>query len=228
MIEAVVFDLDDTLYDEIDYCRSGLAAVSGYLAERYSLQSEDGIFQALWGQFAGGNHSRTFNAALDELGIPYDETAIETLVRVYREHEPPITLPNESLDVLKALKGRYSLGLLTDGFLPAQQLKVRALGIERFFECIVYTEALGRAFWKPSPVGFEKIVAALGVPPDRMVYVGDNEQKDFVAPNALGFLTVRVRRARAIHTKSAVEAPATAKRRIDRLAELPGLLAGIP
>ncbi|HEX41448.1 MAG TPA: HAD family hydrolase [Phycisphaerales bacterium] len=228
MIEAVVFDLDDTLYDEVDYCRSALAAVAGYLAKRYSSQSEKGIFQALWSQFAAGNHSRTFNAALDELDIPYDAATIENLVRVYREHKPSITLPDESLDVLRALEGGYSLGLLTDGFLPAQQLKVQALGIERFFECIVYTEALGRTFWKPSPVGFEKMAEALGVAPERMVYVGDNEEKDFVAPNALGFLTVRVRRARGIHTRDAAEAAAMARRRIKRLSELPGLLAGIP
>jgi len=228
MIEAVAFDLDDTLYDEVDYCRSALAAVAVHLARRHRSPSEKRIFEALWDQFAAGNHTRTFNAALDELGIPYDQAAIEALVKVYREHGPSIRLPDESLDVLETLKDRYRLGLLTDGFLPAQRLKVRALGIERFFACIVYTEALGRAFWKPSPVGFEKMAEALGVAPERMVYVGDNEEKDFVAPNALGFLTVRVRRAGGIHVKDAVEPSAAAQRRIDRLSELPGLLAGIP
>ena len=32
MITTVVFDLDDTLYDEIEYCKCGFTAVSKFLA----------------------------------------------------------------------------------------------------------------------------------------------------------------------------------------------------
>ena len=46
MIKAVVFDLDDTLYDEIDYCRSGFAAVADSLAKSNSDHSTDAIFIA--------------------------------------------------------------------------------------------------------------------------------------------------------------------------------------
>ncbi len=228
MIETVVFDLDDTLYDEIDYCRSAFSAVAAHLAESHPHLSADHVFRALWDPFAGGNHTRTFNSALETLNIPYDSEFIGALVEVYRKHTPSITLPPESLEVLNILKDRYKLAMLTDGFLPAQQLKVRALGIEHFFQCIVYTEALGRAFWKPSPVGFQKIAADLGTAPERMVYIGDNEEKDFVAPNALGFLTVRIQRPDAIHTKSAADPSARAQRRIESLSELPDLLSCIP
>ena len=65
--------------------------------------------------------------------------------------------------VLKTLKKRYKLALLTDGYLPAQRLKVQALGIEKYFQAIVYTEELGREYWKPSTRGFENILKELVV-----------------------------------------------------------------
>ena len=51
MIKVVIFDLDDTIYDEIDYCRSGLRAVAEFLAEASGELAADRIFQALWRQF---------------------------------------------------------------------------------------------------------------------------------------------------------------------------------
>ena len=178
MITTVVFDLDDTLYDEIDYCKSGFAAVSEFLADSSVSQSAGHIYAALWDQFTAGNRTKTFNAALDSLGIQYDNEQIQRLIGVYRSHVPEITLPTDSREVLAELKAKYTLALLTDGFLPAQQLKVKALGIEEYFEIIIYTEELGRECWKPSPAGFEKIIQGLNEVPSRMVYVGDNEKKD--------------------------------------------------
>ena len=224
MITTVVFDLDDTLYDEIEYCRSGLRVVSEFLAHSFASQSAERLFTALWDQFSAGNRSRIFNAALDELGIGYDEERIQNLVGVYRRHIPNITLPVDSRDVLSELKTDYTLALLTDGFLPAQQLKVQALGIEEYFKMIVYTEQLGRACWKPSPVGFEKIVHDLNEPPARMVYVADNEKKDFIAPNKLGFSTVQLIRPARIHTSVSTEPGAGARYVIHQISRIPALL----
>ena len=67
MIETVILDLDDTLYDERDYCKSGFAAVADHLAASGDAPAAERIFDALWGQFSEGNRTRTFNAALDTL-----------------------------------------------------------------------------------------------------------------------------------------------------------------
>ena len=62
-----------------------------------------------------------------ELGIPCDGPLIYKPVEVYRTHTPTLTLPPESQAVLEDLKDSYTLGLLTDGYLPTQRLKVQAL-----------------------------------------------------------------------------------------------------
>ena len=224
MITTVVFDLDDTLYDEIDYCRSGFLSVSWFLARLSDIPCCDDVFACLWRHFTNGNRTETFNAALDDLGIAYDERLIAQLVEVYRCHRPAIELPQDSRDVLETLKATYTLALLTDGFLPAQRLKVQALGIEQYFQAIVYTEELGREFWKPSPAGFERLIETLDVPAAQMAYVGDNEGKDFIAPNRLGMFTVQVLRPARLHTGGGPRPDAPAKLQIDRLNELSAVL----
>ncbi|MBN1805394.1 MAG: HAD family hydrolase [Sedimentisphaerales bacterium] len=233
MITTVVFDLDDTLYDETEYCKSGFAAVAGFLADHPETDSVDSktvpdkkkyLYQALWEQFTSGNRTKTFNAALDKLNINYDDKLITELIEVYRHHKPEITLPQESRDTLSKLSKKYTLALLTDGFLPGQQLKVKALEIEQFFKHIVYTEQLGREFWKPSPIGFEKIIKQLAVKPENMVYIADNEKKDFIAPNKLRFTTVQILRPARLHTSTCGEKGASARYRINKIGQLFGLL----
>jgi putative hydrolase of the HAD superfamily len=227
MITTVVFDLDDTLYDEIEYCESGFRVVAEFLAKLPETTPTERIFGALWKQFADGNRKNTFNTALAELGIIYDDKLIEELVNVYRNHVPNLTLPKDSRDVLCELRKKYTLALITDGFLPAQQLKVKSLGIEEYFKCIVYTEQLGREFWKPSPAGFEKIIQILNAKPENMVYIADNEKKDFIAPNKLGFLTAQLIRPARLHTKVSSEPDGHAQHIIHKITQFPALLEGL-
>jgi putative hydrolase of the HAD superfamily len=224
MITTVVFDLDDTLYDETEYCKSGFRAVADFLAERSSAFPAERTFDLLWKHFTSGNRKKTFNAALDELGISYDDKLIEELVNIYRSHIPNLTLPQDSRDVLCGLRAKYMLALLTDGFLPAQKLKVQSLEIEEFFKCIVYTEQLGREFWKPSPAGFEKIIEILNAKPENTTYIADNEKKDFIAPNKLGFSTVQLIRPARLHTSVSTEPYAKAQHVIYKISRLPALL----
>jgi len=234
MITTVIFDLDDTLYDEIEYCKSGFAAVAEFLAnlpEPRTLSIVEGeappaerISAVLWEQFTAVNRTKTFNAALHKLGMAYDDKLIEKLVEVYRNHKPKITLPQDSRDVLCELSTKYTLALLTDGFLPGQELKVRALGIEKYFKLIVYTEQLGRECWKPSTAGFEKIMQSLKCEPEHTAYVADNEKKDFIAPNKLGFSTIQLIRPARIHRPVSVESEAAAQHTISEISQLSGLL----
>ncbi len=99
MITTVVFDMDDTLYDEIDYCKSGFTAVAASLSKHPNTLNAEKIFESLWNQFNSGNHTRTFNAALDELKISYNNEMIKTLIELYRNHKPNLTLPAETKNV---------------------------------------------------------------------------------------------------------------------------------
>ena len=224
MMQTVILDLDDTLYDEIDYCLSGFAAVAEHLAAQPDMPIADHISEALRQQFSAGNRTKTFNTALEELAIDYDDRLIRELIQLYRNHAPSIVLPADSRQILDRLSEKYALALLTDGFLPAQKLKVRALGIEGYFKTIVYTEELGREFWKPSPAGFQKILQTLNTEPKSTTYVADNEIKDFIAPNTLGMTTIQLIRPNRIHTDTSADPNAKPQHTITQITDLPPLL----
>lgn len=228
MITTVIFDLDDTLYDEIDYCRSGFEAVADFLTTVYKVPlAPKDLFSAFWRQFDGGNRTETFNEALKELDLPFDNQMIAGLVRIYRGHVPTIRLPKESRDCLVRLRRSYSMAVLTDGYLPAQRLKIRALGIIGYLKCIFYTEQLGRQYWKPSPAGFIKVLETLRAQPSQAVYVADNPTKDFIAPNQLGMRSIQVTRPLRLHRDPPPDPSGAAQRTLDSLSQLPALLQGM-
>jgi putative hydrolase of the HAD superfamily len=125
------------------------------------------------------------------------------------------------------LQKNYKLGVVTDGYLPAQEYKIQALGIQKYFGSIIYTEKIGREFWKPSPRGFEKLLKEMEIAPKQAVYVADNYEKDFIAPNKMGFQTIRIMRPNGIHTSPAASEDAMAKYEINSLTQLPALLKKI-
>jgi len=197
-IQAVIFDLDDTLYPERQYVRSGYAAVCEYL--RDALGAEGPFEQFLWGRFCRGQVTGAFDDLNSTFKLDLSREEIAGLVNAYRTHRPNIQPYELMAGLLGLLHERYKLGLLSDGFLPAQKLKLEALKIERFFDAVVFTEQIGRDAWKPSPAGFERIAEMLAIAHPRCAYVSDNLSKDFVAPNKLGWLTVRYVQPEQVHS----------------------------
>ncbi len=217
-IKAVVFDLDDTLYPERQYVRSGYAAAGEHLQK--SLCRDEAFEEWLWGRFCAGKAEGAFNALSDHFQLHLDSAQIGELVEVYRRHKPKIDPFGGVAELLGQLGGTYRLGLLSDGFMPAQRLKLQALRLERFFEAVVFTEEMGREFWKPSPAGFEKIAELLGAPHEACAYVADNPAKDFVAANALGWRTIQLLWPGQIHA----EKPAPEGGQPQAVVHLPGEL----
>jgi putative hydrolase of the HAD superfamily len=200
-IRAVVFDLDDTLFRERDYVRSGFAAVADVLRRRFATATA--YEQWMWRRFAAGRRRQLFDALSRHFRLGLGPRQIARLVSAYRRHRPDIRPCRGVAAVLASLRRRgLRLGMLSDGYLPAQRLKLDALGLGGAFDAVVFTEALGRRAWKPSHRGFERIRRALGAARARCAYVADNPAKDFLAPNQLGWLSVQWRRGGQLHADS--------------------------
>lgn len=68
-----------------------------------------------------------FNIALERLNINFDDNTISLMVKIYREHNPKIKLDKDIRSLLIKLRGIYSLGIITDGYLEVQKKKFQAL-----------------------------------------------------------------------------------------------------
>lgn len=215
---VVVFDLDDTLYLERDFVRSGFAAVGAWLAAHHGICD----FQAhAWELFVAGRRGDVFDRALPMVGLEPQPDLIRRLVVVYREHVPTIQLEPAAADLFEALRGRCRLALLTDGYHDTQRRKIAVLALDEWCDAVVCTDRWGRAHWKPSPRGFLHIQRAFETAPERCIYVGDNPAKDFRAPKALGWRTLRVRHPLGEHARAEAASPLDqADRTVSGLAEV--------
>ncbi|MGQ9635777.1 MAG: HAD family hydrolase, partial [Bryobacteraceae bacterium] len=119
---------------------------------------------------------------------------IDELVQAYRTHKPRIALLSDAAACLRLLHRKAPLAIVTDGPVSSQRAKVEALGLDRFIDEFVFTHAWGPEFAKPHPRAFQFLQTRWDATSSIFVYVGDNPVKDFAAPRALGWTTVRVRR----------------------------------
>jgi putative hydrolase of the HAD superfamily len=191
---CLVFDLDDTLYAERDFAVSAFAAAAGWADRELGLAGLDADMTAL---LDAGHLGQLFAMALAARKPEHTKAELDGLVRAYRQHAPErLELFGDAADALDRFAPLAKLGLITDGSAEVQAAKVRALGIAPRFRHAILTGALGpsRGYFKPHPLAFERMAAALAGPGDRLVYVGDNPAKDFQAPNRLGWTTVQIDR----------------------------------
>lgn len=201
-IKGIVFDLDDTLYLEYDYICSGFRTVSRQIAQLESTLTGQTVYELLLKTYHTADRSTVFNTVLKKLGQSQSPQIIQELIMKYRCHRPTLELPQGSKTILENLSKKYKLGLITDGTLPGQRLKVESLGIEQYFDSIIYTESLGRENWKPSLLPFENTAKALDIPHEHLIYIGDNVEKDFIAPNKLGWYSIQIKRSNQVHSEN--------------------------
>jgi len=193
-MKVVVFDLDDTLYDELTYVRSGFRAAARALSPELKA-SEQELFDRMWNVLMRDGRGKVF----DETVAHYRGRPVRRLVRralsAYRGHAPDIALAEDAEDALSRLEREGKpLYIVTDGNKLVQARKIRALGLDRRVDGIYVTHRYGIRHAKPSPYCFLKIRDREGAAPGDIVYVGDNPRKDFVGIKPLGFRTIRIRR----------------------------------
>ncbi|MEM8946012.1 MAG: HAD family hydrolase [Planctomycetota bacterium] len=189
---VLTLDIDDTIYLERDYARSGFRAIGQLVRERFGYASFGARCAEMLEQGERGN---IFDQALRDADLPCDQGTILWLVEQYRAHRPSIVaLP----DAQTVLQSKRQLAFISDGPLIAQQQKVDALGLARVSDTILLTDTWGRAYWKPHVRAFETVQRRFPYAKG-FVYVGDNPTKDFYGPKSLGWQTVRIRRPGGLH-----------------------------
>ncbi|HUU96557.1 MAG TPA: HAD family hydrolase, partial [Phycisphaerae bacterium] len=127
VIDALIFDLDDTLYPERAFAFSGFSAVAKAFADL--LSGADQATARMRQLFDTEHRPRVFNTLLAEIGVEPDRQLITAMVQAYRTHRPTIALHADADAALTRLRGRCKLGLITDGPIIMQQHKIETLGL---------------------------------------------------------------------------------------------------
>ncbi|MEU9154747.1 HAD family hydrolase [Streptomyces sp. NPDC048417] len=226
VIRAVVWDVDDTLFDYTSADREGMRAhlaAEGLLARWESAEAAlvrwREVTDEQWARFSAGEVSFE-GQRLDRVRVFLDRELTDdeagAWFRRYRTHyEAAWTLFPDVLPALDALAASHRHAVLSNSSLHVQDHKLRTLGVHDRFEAILCAAELGVS--KPAAAAFLAACEALELAPHQVAYVGDHPEIDGRGAADAGLLSVWLDR------QGAGSAPAGGHR-IGSLAELPAIL----
>lgn len=173
---VIVFDLDDTLYNELDYLKSAYIEISKELKPN----NWEPLFSRLFSIYRNKQDVFEFISSTYKLDK-------EELIQRYRNHLPNINPFDGVLDTLQKIKdSKGKLAIITDGRSITQKNKLKKLGLLPYFDFIIISEEIGTE--KPNESNYKKVENHFNL--KTYFYIADNFKKDFVTPKKLGWKTI--------------------------------------
>lgn len=208
-VQAVYFDLDDTLCAYWDACKAGLRAtfeacpIAGHSTEDVLLE-----WAAAFREFcpslkgtpwydvylkeAGPTRTELMRRTLERLGVDSPGLPARLSHTYLMLRDAQLCLFPDALATLDALEGRYPLGLITNGPADLQRMEIETLGIAPRFKTILIEGELG--FGKPEPEVFALAASAMGLEPGQLLFVGNSYVHDIRPAMDAAWRTAWVRR----------------------------------
>lgn len=217
MIKCVIFDLDDTLYNERTYVEGAMLNVAEHFHNKYGL-NKDKSYTELIHILDEKGRGRVFDEFMEMHNI---DEEVMNVVGVYRDTRPSLELYDDARDVINELKNRnILLGIITDGCSKVQHNKISGLNIQEMFDDIIITDDYDNAA-KPSIVPYKMILENHNnISAGECIYIGDNPNKDFIGAKKLGMETARIVRDAGMHMNTKVSAESEADIIIHSLMEV--------
>lgn len=194
--EAVVFDLDNTLYDS-DYCydlaeRKLLKVISEEFQMTQTEAEEKfnnakAIIKRQLGSEVASSHNRLLymQNICEQCGrnpFLYAMKLYDIYWDAVLENMIPFDYVIPVLDELRSMG--IKIGVLTDLTAHIQYRKIEQLGLSEKIDVLVTSEEAGAE--KPSPIAFDLILDKLDMKSDVVLMVGDNSSKDINGAEARG------------------------------------------
>ena len=197
-IQALIFDMDDTLYTSPELKRAYRQAACTLIAEVKGidrLETEDLYHRTRTLLAARCGYTPSNTLILHELGIAWEAWRDQTI----RTIDPGSFLRQdpELMTTLLVLSRRYRLGLLTNNHRVHTDRILAILGVGPFFQTILTVSETGKT--KPDPTLCSTMACLLEVLPEKCLVIGDQEGIDLIPARATGMKTYHVRHVSDVH-----------------------------
>ncbi len=226
-IKAVIFDLDDTLFD----CTGQLVEQARKRAARAFVESGLPLTeqQAYKLQIETikkfGDKGDVFERILEKFPVYNKSAVLEKVLHEYNsDNVPKIFLFPEAKSLLRELKSKgIKTGIVTSGLPSRQMKKIRLLGLEKIVDFVIVHDA-EKGTSKENC--FVQALRKLSAKPQEAVSVGDRVFSEIKISNRLGTHTVQMLHGRFKDTKPKSDME-EADYKIKKLSELPGIIQKI-
>ncbi|MER5544614.1 HAD family hydrolase [Streptomyces sp. NPDC002589] len=228
-IRAVVWDVDDTLFDYTTADREGMRAhlvAEGLFAGHGNVEETLARWREItdrhWARFSAGEVSfegQRRDRVRVFVGQELSDDEADAWFRRYVAHyEAAWSLFPDVLPTLEVLAASHRHAVLSNSSLTVQEHKLRTLGLLDRFEAVLCAAELGVS--KPEAGAFLAACETLNLPPHEVAYVGDHPEIDGRGAAEAGLMSVWIDRG----TSAARAAEEAVVHRISTLAELPALV----
>ncbi|MCY3763127.1 MAG: HAD family hydrolase [Gemmatimonadetes bacterium] len=207
-VQAVLFDLDDTLIDFQYSRRHGLRAVQELLPALAPVPIEE--LELVHDEQLHANYLRTLDGSLSDdearlermrgicarYGVHAEERAVSEAAAAYaREQQSNARLVPGVPGLLEALRGRVKIGVVTNGPSARQRGKLESFDIRPDgLDALAISGEVGAA--KPDPAIFRHALAGLDAAPERVTMIGDSWENDVLGALGCGLAAVWLNRYR--------------------------------
>jgi putative hydrolase of the HAD superfamily len=201
MTKAVLFDLDDTLFDHRGCAREALTAVHQFhehlrmmpfetLEEIHATFLEELHADVMLGRIPiDAARRERFRRLLDAVGAPAEESAAEAIAARYRDTYRTVRRAVAGAAALLAAVASYApIAVVSNNLLDEQQDKLTTCGLDRFVSVLVVSEEAGVS--KPDPAIFRAALERLHAPASEAVMVGDSWHADVAGARAAGIRAI--------------------------------------
>jgi len=188
-MKAIIFDLDNTLYDVKQYYLGAFKKISEYLSKRYNILNQE-IYKRLINHWKKKTsmYPHLFNDVLNFFDLGHE---LKNIIEIFNNYDGELKPYSDVIPTLNKLKKKnYKLGIITDGQVRRQKRKIKLLGLNEIFDIIIFTKELKNP--KPSKIPFQEAINKLKINPQYSFYVGDNPLIDFKGAKKAGMKTVRL------------------------------------
>lgn len=211
--KAILFDLDDTLFDHRRASAIALdamhAAFAADLPREEFAQHHAEVLEIFHRRFLAGEFTldqarvARMRALFAAFGRDIDDTTADRVAALYRaQHQSNRHLVEGACELLDALAPHCRLGIVTNNSTAEQIEKLRALNIAGYFDTIVISEDAGVT--KPDPRIFAIALERIGAKPHETVFIGDSLPNDIIGATGAGMAAVWL--SRGIETESKTQA----------------------
>ena len=196
--EFIYFDLDNTLLDHSHAETSAQSDIFEKHPEFRAVSKQEWldmyrkVNRDLWLEYQRGEIDRRhlqfarFHDSMKELGVSTERS--EEIGRDYMEnYRDHWTWIDGAREALITISDRYPVGIVTNGFLETQQMKIEKMGLDEFTDIFVITEEIG--VMKPHPDVFDHATGKAATERNKILYVGDSYSSDIKGGSDAGWKT---------------------------------------
>ena len=188
MIKAILFDLDMTLIDFLKWKRFGSkAAVSAMVKAGLEMDKEKAQEELYKFYLTDIEGDKVFENFLKKHNQYSDRICAAGVNAYLKEKQNHLKTYPKVKEVLKKLKERYKIGIVTDAPRFKAFSRLDAMGIADEFDVVVGGGDVDKQ--KPHPLPFKKALEQLKLNPEEVLFVGDWPERDLKGAKAVGMKT---------------------------------------